>query len=532
MSDDLVFSFHYICTMLNNMIMKQTLLPFTFMALAPALTASEQQRPNIILFMVDDMGWQDTSLPFTPDTTDNNRKYLTPNMERLASQGTRFTQAYACAISSPSRCSLFTGANAARHKVTNWTLHRDKINSDEKCDSIIMPDWNYNGVQRVEGINNTYVGPSFVQELKDSGYHTIHIGKLHLGAIDTPGENPHHWGFEVNVAGSGIGGPATYLSERNYGHDEKGNKLSDFALEDLDEYWGTGTFATEALTLEALKALDKAKKYNQPWFLYMAHYAIHVPIDRDMRFYQKHIDRGLSPKEAAYASLVEGMDKSLGDILDWVEKNGETDNTVVIFMSDNGGFSASNQWRDGELHTQNAPLRAGKGSLLEGGIREPMIVKWPGHTAPGSVENNYVMIEDFYPSILEIAEINPDSSTHYGHTIDGISFVPLINGTGNPSKDRALIWNYPNVWGIDGPGINLSCAIRKNRWKLIYNYATGIKELYDISTDISEKHNLATERPDIIKSLSAELSQHLRAANAQRPVKKTTGKACPWPDEI
>lgn len=489
-------------------------------------------RPNIVLFMVDDMGWQDTSVPFTKEPTDNNRKYLTPNMERLAASGMKFTQAYACAISSPSRCSMITGMNAARHGVTNWTLYRD-VAQDIANDSISLPQWNYNGISRVGGINNTFTGPSFVQELKDAGYHTIHVGKAHFGAFDTPGEDPHHWGFEVNVAGTAAGGLATYLSERNYGHDDKGNKLASNAIEGLEKYWGTGTFATEALTLEALKTLDKAKRYGQPWFLYMAHYAIHIPIDRDPRFYEKHIARGLSPKEAAYASLIEGMDKSLGDLLDWIDTNGETDNTVIIFMSDNGGLAADNSWRDGDPHTQNAPLRSGKGSLLEGGIREPMIIRWPGRTTAGSECDRYVMIEDFYPSILDMAGIAPGGNTgHYGYTIDGLSFVPLIDGTSDPSADRALVWNFPNIWGLNGPGINLNCAIRKNDWKLIYNYADGSKELYNIAQDMTESRNMATEYPDITDSLSAELGAYLRNVKAMRPSFKATGKPCPWPDEV
>lgn len=489
------------------------------------------QRPNILLFMVDDMGWQDTSVPFTPQPTGNNLKYTTPHMERLAASGMKFTQAYACAISSPSRCSLMTGANAARHGVTNWTLHRDR-SQDGLCDSISLPSWNYNGISRVHGINNTFVGPSFVQELKDSGYHTIHVGKAHFGAFDTPGEDPHHWGFEVNIAGTAAGGLATYLSERNYGHDKNGNKLTPFAIEGLEKYWNTGIFATEALTQEAIKTLDKARKYNQPWFLYMAHYAIHIPIDRDPRFYQKHLDRGLSEKEAAYASLIEGMDKSLGDLLDWIDRNGETENTIVIFMSDNGGLAADPGWRDGEPHTQNAPLRSGKGSLLEGGIREPMIVRWPGRTRPGSTCGKYLMIEDFYPSIIEMAGIDPRKSDHYGHSIDGRSFVPLIDGTGDPSANRALIWNFPNIWGLEGPGIDLNCAIRKNEWKLIYNYATHRKELYNIETDPGETNELSGKYPDKVKALSSELGNRLRKAKAMRPSVKSTGKPCPWPDEI
>ena len=240
----------------------------------PAQT-NEAKRPNIILFLVDDMGWQDTSLPFWTERTPYNEMFETPNMERLAEKGMMFTQAYACNISSATRCSLITGANNARHRVTNWT-----------------------------------------------------------GAIDTPGENPTHWGFEVNIAGHAAGGLATYLSERNYGHTRDGKAYSLMSIPGLEDYWGTGTFATEALTREAIKALDKAKQYNQPFYLYMAHYAVHVPVDKDMRFFPKYVRKGLSDKEAAYASLVEGMDKSLGDLMDWLEKNGEADNTIFIFMSD------------------------------------------------------------------------------------------------------------------------------------------------------------------------------------------------------
>lgn len=510
-----------------NPIVRHVVLPSLAAITAHAAAHGAATRPNIILFMVDDMGWQDTSLPLTDSPTPNNRRFVTPNMERLAAQGMRFTQAYACSVSSPSRCSLLTGANSARHGVTNWTYGRDATN-DEPCDSIRLPQWNYNGISRVRGINNTYVGPSFVQELKDAGYHTIHVGKAHFGAKDTPGEDPHHWGFEVNITGSAAGGLATYLSEQNYGHDSEGRPTSRFAIEGLEKYWGTGTFATEALTLEAIGALEKARLYNQPWFLYMAHYAVHIPIDRDMRFYDKYIARGYSEKEAAYASLVEGMDKSLGDLLDWVEERGEADNTIVIFMSDNGGLASSSQWRDGEPLTQNAPLRAGKGALYEGGIREPMIVSWPGRTTPGSRCDSYLIIEDFYPSILEMAGIDASSPVRYGHRIDGRSFVSLIDGAGDdPSAGRALIWNFPNCWGLH----DLVCAIRKDDWKLIYSYADGHKELYNIKEDLGETTDLAAKHPERVRALSIELADSLRARGAMRPSFASDGRLCPWPDE-
>ena len=505
---------------------KRILLPLSLAALS-ANALAQEDRPNIILFMVDDMGWQDTSVPFWTEPTPYNRMFETPNMERLARQGMKFTQAYACSISSPSRCSLITGANNARHRVTNWTLEKN-VTTDETSPTIQLPAWNCNGVSMVEGTPGTFVGGSFVNVLKQHGYHTIHCGKAHFGAIDTPGENPCHWGFEVNIAGHAAGGLATYLSERNYGHTPDGKPTSLMSIPGLEKYWGTGVFATEALTREALKALDKALLYRQPFFLYMAHYAVHIPIDRDERFYDKYIRKGLGPKDAAYASLVEGMDKSLGDIMDWLEANGQADNTIVIFMSDNGGLATQPAWRDGEPYTQNSPLQSGKCSLYEGGIREPMIVSWPGKVAGGTSCSKYLMIEDFYPTILEMAGIGGGPASP---AVDGVSFVPLLLGTGDPSRDRPLFWNFPNIWGNNGPGINLNCAIRKNEWKLVYYYETGKKELFRIPDDIGEKRNLASCHPAVVRRLSSELGEYLRSVGADRPSFKDTGRPCPWPDE-
>lgn len=487
----------------------------------------DKPRPNIIIFMVDDMGWQDTSVPFHTQRTPLNDTYDTPNMERLASEGVLFSQAYGCSISSPSRCSLLTGVNNARHRVTNWTLERDKT-TDLPSEDLDLPEWNLNGISTVPGIPRTFVGTSFVQKLREGGYHTIHCGKAHWGAIDTPGENPAHWGFEVNIAGHAAGGLATYLSEANYGHTPEGEPYSLMAIPGLEKYWGTGTFATEALTREALSALDKALRYNQPFFLLMSHYAVHIPIDRDPRFFDKYLSRGLSPKEAAYASLVEGMDKSLGDIMDWLERNGQKDNTILIFMSDNGGLATSPYWRDEPLFVQNAPLRSGKGSLYEGGIRVPMMVSWPGVTEPGTRCDKYLMIEDFYPTVLEMAGLG--KSIPRG--IDGKSFVPLLRGTADPSKGRALVWNYPNVWGNDGPGINLNCAVREGDWKLVYYYEDGRRELFNLSEDISETRDLSDLNPGMTRHLSEVLGRALRDMDAQRPSFKATGKPCPWPDEV
>ncbi|MBQ4484268.1 MAG: sulfatase [Prevotella sp.] len=510
---------------------KQLVLFSASLATIPTVATN---RPNIVLFMVDDMGWQDTSVPFWTERTPLNDRYETPNMERLAREGMVFTQAYASAISSPSRCSLMTGANAARHRVTNWTLRKNE-STDLDDAELATPDWNVNGIYSVgngdsQRVERAFPCRTFVEILRENGYHTIHSGKAHWGAIGTPGERPENLGFDVNIAGHAAGGPATYLSEKNFGYNADGQPTTPMATPHLEKYWGSGTFLTEALTQETLAALDRWKSSEKsPFYLYLSHYAVHVPIDRDPRFFQKYLDKGLSAKEAAYASLVEGMDKSLGDLLDWLDRNGEAANTVVIFMSDNGGYATGNYWRDEPLFTQNAPLRCGKGSLLEGGIREPMMVRWPGHVRPQSRCNHYLVIEDFFPTILEMGGVE---KYRVPQTIDGRSFMSLLTEKRKSSKGRSLVWNYPNVWGNEGPAISLNCAIRRDQWKLIYDYKTGEKQLYDIENDIGESHNLAAEQPKIVRRLSRELGRELRRMDAQRPTVKTTGKPCAWPDEV
>ncbi|MCP9611959.1 sulfatase [Coprobacter tertius] len=515
---------------------KSLLIPFVLAPMAiPSVQGKEQvrkdqteKRPNIIFFLVDDMGWQDTSLPFWTRKTHYNEEFETPNMERLAAKGMMFTQAYASSISSPSRCSLLTGANAARHCVTNWTYPKNE-QTDSPSSVFKVADWNVNGICEVPGISHTFQVTALPELLKENGYHTIHCGKAHFGAVDTPGESPYHFGFEVNIAGHAGGGLASYLGEDNYGNRTDGKPSPAFAVPGLEKYWGTHTFVTEALTLEAIKALDHAKEYNQPFFLYMAHYAIHIPIDKDARYYQKYLDKGLSPKEAAYAGLIEGMDKSLGDLMDWLDKNGETENTIIIFMSDNGGLASQPDWRDGTPYTQNSPLKSGKGSAYEGGIREPMIVSWPGVVKPDTKCDKYMIIEDFFPTILEMAGVKHYSTVQQ---VDGKSIVPLLTQAGDPSNGRSLYWNFPNNWGNTGPGIGPTCTVRKGDWKLIYYYDTGKKELFDIKEDIGEKNDLSLQHPDIVKRLSKDLGRYLRKVGGQRPTFKATGLPCPWPDEI
>lgn len=512
----------------NNMQPRKVLmffimLSFTITSYGYGQSKKEDLRPNIVVFLVDDMGWQDTSEPFWTEKTALNRKYHTPNMERLAKDGVKFTQAYAAPVCSPSRISLMTGMNAAKHRVTNWTL-RNNQTTDAKDNELDFPKWNVNGMSPVKGIENTIYALPLPQILKNNGYRTIMVGKAHFGAIGTPAADPTNLGFEINIGGHAAGSPGSYLGTENFG--KKLAKDSIWAVPGLEEFYGKDIFLTEALTQKTLGVLDTITKKKDPFFLYMAHYAVHVPMYADKRFYQKYKEAGLDDTEAKYASMVEGMDKSLGDIMGYLEAHQLTKNTIIIFMSDNGGLSANG--RGGALHVHNKPLNSGKGSMYEGGIRVPMMVKWPSRIKAGSVNNQYLIIEDLFPTILKMANVvMPKTPQH----IDGKNFLPLLNEKDN-EQTRPLFWHFPNRWGSTGPGIGSISTVRKGDFKLLYYHKTKAFELFDIKKDIEESHNLASEYPQKVKELAKVLSNYLRTSNAQMPTYKSTGLKVPYPDEV
>lgn len=505
------------------------------LALATVLTypTLAQQKPNIILFMVDDMGWQDTSLPFWRDTTNFNRTYHTPAMERLAESGTKFTQAYASSVSSPSRTTLMTGMSPAKHRVTNWTLQHNQSTDDAGYDGLRLPQWNVNGLQPKHGIEHSVVATTFPQILQKNGYTTIHCGKAHWGAIGTPGENPKNLGFDVNIAGHAAGGLASYLGEQNFGNKTDGTPQSLFAVPRLEKYWGTDTFVTEALTIEAIQAMEQAVDKQKPFYLYMSHYAIHVPLDKDNRYYQQYRDAGLADMQARYASLIQGMDKSLGDIMDYLEKRGIADNTIIIFMSDNGGLSISSG-REGRENSHNYPLSSGKGSVYEGGIRVPMIINIPGNRIISQCDTP-VSILDFMPTILDMAKIKRYRTIQ---KMEGVSLMPML--TGNRLKDksgkRSLYWHFPNKWGgaktnKPGLGYGATSAIRTDDWKLIYYYQTGVTELFNLNEDIFEiidQSNNSNES-QIKQQLANDLTKYLRHTKAQIP-RQANGQMCTYPN--
>ena len=495
-------------------------------------TAAASSRPNIVLFFIDDMGWQDTSEPFHSKITELNRRYHTPNMETLADEGMKFTQAYACALCSPTRVSLMTGFNAARHRVTNWTL-RKNASPDPKHKTLEMPQWNVNGLSPVPGIARTVHARTFPMMLQKAGYRTIHVGKAHFGAVGTPGEDPTHLGFDVNVAGHAAGGPGSYYGKYDFSAAWRdGDRIWD--VPGLEKYHGKDTYLTEVLTHEANEAVEAAVGEGKPFYLYMSHYAVHAPWEKDERYYAKYKEQGLNDWDATYASMLEGMDQSLGDIRAHLERLGVADNTIFIFMTDNGQPSQA---------PRNTPLRGHKLTPYEGGTRVPLIVKWPGVVEAGSTCDDYLIAEDLFPTVLEMAGVH--APEQIGGVIDGVSFVPLLKQAGGSTskleqdvqavsslgkmpklsqKDRPLFWHFPHCYGH--PPYS---SVRQGDWKLIYFYHDQHYELYNLAQDLGERNNLYDARQDIADRLAATLHDHLVEVEADIPIAKKTGEPVPLP---
>ena len=517
-------------------------------------TTEAQERPNIILFLVDDMGWQDTSLPLHTERTLWNDLYRTPHMERLAAQGMKFTNAYAAhPVCSPTRTSLMTGKNPGRSHVSDWVGHGNSQNQ-----YLSSPAWKSKGMQPDDG-NRTL--PSI---LREQGYRTIHIGKAHFGAANTAGQDPTTLGFDINIGGSHGGGPwgGWYSPWLSTYRDMYPN------LEDRPE----GEYLTEAITAKAQGIITKAAFDKVPFFMNMAHYAVHTKIAPAPEKYLKHYKDGRPTVERDYASMLEAMDASLGALLETLhDPNGDGDNsdsiaenTIVLFMSDNGGLSNHSRSRLGEMTLangqkanfvrdyHNSPLKGGKGSAYEGGTRVPMIVAWAGQTprnepirrllsiTPGTTSDVPVHADDFFPTILAIAGVkNPVPADQ----LDGQDLMPLLSGK-SLERESGLFWHYPHQWyqkvGV-GLGIEPFTAIRDGDYKLIYFYGDGIAdgegvdprwELYDLATDIGEEHNLLSSEKKTAQKLRAKLIAWMKQADVQTPVSKVTKQPVPLPVEI
>jgi arylsulfatase A-like enzyme len=501
-----------------------------FLVSAATGLGNDASKPNILFILADDMGWQDTSVPFWNQRTKWNDRYHTPALERLASEGMKFTQAYSCAVCSPTRVSFLTGQNEVRHHVTQWTHWAgDAPSTDRPHPLLSHAAWNWNGLQPTTGLAHSASAPTLPSLLNQSGYRTMHFGKGHLGAAKTPGEDPLAFGFDIRIGGRFAGGVGSYWGTKHFGAKSRPNNA--FRAWDLDQYFGQDIHLTEALTLEATREIRNAVAAKQPFFCYFAHYAPHTPIEPDERFASKYRAAGLDDIEAAYASLIEGMDKSVGDLLVLLDELGIKENTLVVFTSDNGGVS-HNYRSMSPPHTHNTPLSSGKGSHHEGGIRVPLLVRWPGMVKAASVNATPVMIYDWFPTLLQVGDANLPPN------IDGLDLMPLLRGNTSDAFHRPLVWHFPNSWGslkdpgpCEGPGLGPSSTIRRGDWKLLYYHSDQSVELFDLAHDLSETNNLAATNPDRASELAAELSQILQQHSAPMPTVKATGRPVLMPSQ-
>jgi arylsulfatase A-like enzyme len=357
----------------------------------------------------------------------------------------------------------------------------------------------------------------------------MHFGKGHLGAADTPGADPKSFDFDVRIGGRDAGGCGSYYGQQNFG--AKAHPEGPWRAWDLDQYFGKSIHLTEALTREACREIREAVTSKRPFFCYFAHYAPHTPIRPDERFAPRYRQAGLDETESAYASLIEGLDKSVGDLLDLLDELGIVDDTIVVFTSDNGGVSHAYRSMS-PPHTHNSPLSSGKGAHHEGGIRVPLLVRWPRLAAPATANETPVIIYDWFSTLLKAA----GGEIPVG--IDGVDLVPLLRGATHRDFDRPLVWHFPNFWGplkgdpIEGPGMGPSSTIRCDDWKLIYYHDGPRFELFDLASDLGETNELSTKNPRRVSTLAKQLGEYLRSRNAAMPLVTKTGKPVPWPDEF
>lgn len=465
--------------------------------------AFAQSKPNIIVFLVDDMGVMDTSVPFivdkkgTPIRQPLNDWYRTPHMERLAEQGIRFSTFYAQSVSSPSRTSILTGQNATRHRTTNW------INSESNNRTPFgPPDWNWKGLSSQDQV--------YPKVLQKAGYKTIHVGKAHFGCMKSEGEDPTNIGFEVNIAGSSIGHPGSYHGENGYGW-IKGQR--ERAVPDLGEYHGTKTFLSDALTLEAGKEIEKAVAENRPFYLNMAHYAVHAPFETDERFIGHYTDPAKKADAKAFATLIEGMDKSLGDLMKLLEKLGIAENTLIIFLGDNGGDAPLG---GADEYGSSAPLRGKKGSEFEGGVRIPFIMSW-GHPnrnnkfqkkfpiASNQIQNQMATVMDIYPTVLSVAGVEVPKK----HVIDGFNLKKMVRGEDDSKHPQEFLMHFPHAHRG-----SYFTTFRQRDWKLIYHYNPKTPAqpdclLYDLKNDPNEAKNLAQAEPERLRRMIMKMAERL-----------------------
>jgi arylsulfatase A-like enzyme len=498
---------------------------------AAAQTGVSAPRPNIIIFLVDDMGVMDTSVPFLTDAAGKPKRYplndyyRTPNMERLAARGIRFNNFYAMSVCSPTRVAILTGQNAARHHTTNW-INPDTDNAGPQG----PPQWNWRGLKKSD--------VTLPRLLQAAGYRTIHVGKGHFGAREFEGAEPRNLGFDINVAGCSIGAPGSYYGTQNFGRSKnpkgkKGKAGPGNAVPGLDKYHGQDIFLSEALTLEANARVGEAVKDGKPFFLYFAHYAVHAPFNSDPRF-AAHYENSGKPKDAqAFATLIEGMDKSLGDVLDHLDRLGVAENTLIFFLGDNGS--------DAPLGHQHevacaAPLRGKKGAHYEGGMRVPFIAAWAKASAgnaqqqrlpiaAGAIQSQQAAIYDMFPTLLPLTGVKPPAK----HIVDGARLDTLLSGKRDSRRPEQFLMHYPHAPHRS----NYFTVWRDGDWKVIYHALPDVPthgnsiqsggahyQLFNLKDDPFEQDDLATSKPDELRRMMRGLIAALEKHNALYPVDK------------
>ena len=448
--------------------MKHTLTLVTSLLLAPlaALHAADApkpaSKPNIIFILTDDLGWTDGRVF-------GSTFYETPNIDRLAAQGMRFTDGYsASTVCSPSRAAILTGEYPARLHLTDFIPGHVRTKA-----KLSVPDWTMHLPLEV---------PNLAKALKSAGYATANIGKWHLGEAAFWPENQ---GFDLNIAGYNKGQPPSYFSP--------------YKIPTLTE-GPDGEFLSDRLTSEAIKFIEQNKEH--PFFIYLPHYAVHHPVTAKPEViakYKSKVDPKAPHKRPEYAGLIESVDDSVGRLLAKLEELKLSENTIVIFTSDNGGLASI---------TTNLSLRAGKGTAYEGGVRVPLIIKWPGITKPGSVCHTPVIGVDFYPTLLAMAAVPMPSGV-----VDGENIGPLLRQSGSMKRD-AIYWHYPHYHTV---GATPYGAIREGDFRLVEFYEDNHVELYNLKEDIGETKDLAATLPEKTAALRQKLHKWRQTVGAQMP---------------
>lgn len=448
----------------------------------PAAAADETKLgSNVIVMLVDDMGWTDLGC-FGSDL------YETPHIDRLAEQGMKFTDAYAaCTVCSPTRAALMTGLSPARLHLTNWLP-----GTNSHGPFTVKDNW----TKHLEGRYTT-----IAEALNAGGYYTALIGKWHLAAHNTKHVDfdPLTHGFDANIGGGPSGMP------RSFFHPYGGNRVAVAAMGPLPPGGKAGDYLTDRLTDETLTIIRAQQK--SPFFIYLSYYNVHKPDHAkkdDVAYFEKKVRADMRHKNTAFAAKVKSVDDSVGRIVAELKKLGIEDRTTLIFTSDNGGQSS----------TVNVPLRSGKGSSYEGGVRVPLIVKGPAVKNPGTVSSEPVTTVDFYPTILELAKTKGEPQ--HNDKLEGRSLVPLLQDASVTLDRESIYWHYPHT---HPGGAKPYAAIRSRDWKLIEFLNGRRAELYHLSQDIGEANDLAAKHPEKVAMLRASLHAWQKRVGAQVPVK-------------